>query len=357
MRSETTARIPASRRTITRSGRRRRLRLATAVVVWSMVGVPASAGAAVGAQSAAAAADPAAESGSLRALTYNVAGLPELLSSATTERAASTTAIGARLGPYDLVNVQEDFNYHSYLDAAAGHPYRTPTSGGAGFGSGLNTLSGFPLEGPERASWERCWIGSGDCLTPKRFTFNRIRPADGVSIDVYNLHADAGSEPRDLTARAANLDQLSRFIAARSVGQAVIVMGDTNSRYTRVGDAIAEFAAADGLRDPWVELVRGGDRPATGEPAILCDEAAPTDDCEVVDKVLYRSGDRVDLEATGYRNEHTAFATEDGTPLSDHFPIGVDFAWSCAGACASGHELAPIGSDAVGSAARGGSVG
>nr|WP_176459587.1 hypothetical protein [Rhodococcus sp. OK302] len=52
-----------------------------------------------------------------------------------------------------------------------------------------------------------------------------------------------------MTARSANLDQLTRFIAARSAGNAVVVMGDTNSRYTRAGDSIAEFAAANGLRD------------------------------------------------------------------------------------------------------------
>ena len=37
--------------------------------------------------------------------------------------------------------MQEDFNYHANLYAADNHPYRTATSGGAGIGSGLNTLS------------------------------------------------------------------------------------------------------------------------------------------------------------------------------------------------------------------------
>ncbi|MBK3572176.1 endonuclease, partial [Streptomyces sp. MBT62] len=85
----------------------------------------------------AAAADPS--SGSFSTLTYNVAGLPEILSSASTPRESSTTAIGQRIAPYDIVNVEEDFNYHAYLYAAdTAHAYRTPTSGGAGIGSGLN---------------------------------------------------------------------------------------------------------------------------------------------------------------------------------------------------------------------------
>ncbi|NMM85849.1 hypothetical protein B2J88_15995 [Rhodococcus sp. SRB_17] len=61
-----------------------------------------------------------------------------------------------------------------------------------------------------------------------------------------------------MTARSANLDQLTHFIAARSAGNAVVVMGDTNSRYTRAGDSIAEFAAANGLRDAWVDLRNRG---------------------------------------------------------------------------------------------------
>src|SRR5262249_4645301 len=113
----------------------------------------------------------AADSGAFGVLTYNIAGLPDGLSSAPTERAAATTAIGQRLGPYDIVHVQEDFNYHANLYAADTHPYRTPTSGGAGIGSGLNTLSGIPYDADdfERVQWNSCQLDSGDCLTPKGF--------------------------------------------------------------------------------------------------------------------------------------------------------------------------------------------
>jgi hypothetical protein len=33
---------------------------------------------------------------------------------------------------------------------------------------------------------------SADCLTPKGFTFMRLKLAEGVFIDAVNLHADAG---------------------------------------------------------------------------------------------------------------------------------------------------------------------
>ncbi|MFJ8082891.1 jacalin-like lectin [Streptomyces sp. NPDC096205] len=275
----------------------------------------------------------AADSGTFSVLTYNVAGLPESLSSAPTPREPSTTAIGQRIAPYDVVHVQEDFNYHAHLYAAdTAHPYRTPTSGGAGIGSGLNTLSkiSYDADDFERVRWDSCRLDSGDCLTPKGFTFQRERLAEGVYVDFYNVHTNAGTTDGDLASRADNLDQLTAFIKTHSAGNAVVVMGDTNTRYTRTGDTIAEFAAANGLTDAWVELVRGGTPPAKGSPALVCDQSGTTvpPTCEVVDKVLYRSSKLVSLSATSYGNEHAKFLTSDGLMLSDHDPITVGFSWS-----------------------------
>jgi hypothetical protein len=273
----------------------------------------------------------AADSGSFSVLSYNVAGLPELLSSASTPRASSTTAIGQRLGPYDIVHVEEDFNYHAYLYAADNHPYRTPTSGGAGIGSGLNSLSDFPYDEDdfERVHWNSCQYDSGDCLTPKGFTFMRVRLAEGVYVDMYNLHTNAGTNDGDETSRADNLSQLTSFISTHSAGNAVIVMGDTNTRYTRSADTIAEFTAANGLTDAWVQLERGGTAPAKGADALVCDESAITNTCEVVDKIMYRSSRFITLNATYYNNEHAKFLEDStGLMLSDHDPITAKFDWS-----------------------------
>ncbi|MFH9548422.1 jacalin-like lectin [Streptomyces sp. NPDC017435] len=280
---------------------------------------------------AAAAADPV--SGSFSTLTYNVAGLPAILSSASTPRDTSTTTIGQRIAPYDIVHVEEDFNYHSYLYAAdTAHAYRTPTSGGAGIGSGLNTLAKLPYDSDdfERVHWNSCQLDSGDCLTPKGFSFMRERLAEGVYVDFYNLHTNAGTNDGDLASRADNLAQLTAFIKTHSAGNAVVVMGDTNTRYTRSGDTIAEFAAANGLTDPWVKLVRGGTPPVKGSDALVCDQSGPTvpNTCEVVDKVLYRGSKLVSLDATSYSNEHAKFLTDAGLMLSDHDPIAVGFSWS-----------------------------
>lgn len=275
----------------------------------------------------------AADSGTFSVLTYNVAGLPDGISSAPTPRQSATTAIGGLLAPYDIVHVEEDFNYHAALYAAdTAHAYRTPTSGGAGIGSGLNTLSKVPYDTDdfERVGWNSCQIDSGDCLTPKGFTFMRERLAEGVYVDFYNLHTNAGTNDGDLASRADNLSQLTAFIATRSAGNAVVVMGDTNTRYTRTGDTIAEFARANGLSDAWVQLVRGGSAPAKGSDALVCDQSGTTvpDTCEVVDKILYRGSRSVTLNATSYHNEHTRFLTSDGLMLSDHDPITASFTWS-----------------------------
>ncbi|MFE2061388.1 jacalin-like lectin [Streptomyces sp. NPDC059467] len=274
----------------------------------------------------------AAAGGTFSVLTYNVAGLPEGLSSAPTPRDTSTTEIGKRIAPYDIVNVQEDFNYHAYLYATDTHPYRTATSGGAGIGSGLNTVSNYAWDTDdfERDGWNSCQIDSGDCLTPKGFTFMRERLAEGVYVDFYNLHTNAGTNDGDETSRADNLSQLTSFISTHSAGNAVVVMGDTNTRYTRSADTIAEFASNNGLTDAWVQLIRGGSAPAKGSDALVCDDTAATvpNTCEVVDKVLYRSSKLVNLNATSYNNEHAKFLTSDGLMLSDHDPITVGFSWS-----------------------------
>ncbi|WP_329335947.1 jacalin-like lectin [Streptomyces sp. NBC_01352] len=266
----------------------------------------------------------AATSGTFNVLTYNVAGLPEGLSSGNPE--TNTPLISPRLAAYDLVNVQEDFNYHAALYAGDNHPHRTATSGGVPFGDGLNTLSDHPFEDFERVKWNAC-TGT-NCLTPKGFSLARVRLAEGVFVDLYNVHTNADATDDALAARRANVEQLSDFIQANSSGNAVLVMGDTNTRYTRAGDNIRTLVEENGLTDPWVKLVKGGTAPAQGADALVCPTTAPTNDCEVVDKVLYRGSKLLSLNATRYNNEWASFLDSVGGNLSDHFPHTVDFSYT-----------------------------
>lgn len=194
------------------------------------------------------------------------------------------------------------------------------------FGSGLNTLSNFDWIGYSRVKWETCSNASGgDCLTPKGLTFMRAKIDDGVYVDVYNVHTDAGTEDEDLAARVANLEQVAAYIDTWSVGNAVLVYGDTNSRYTRAGDNITVFEKQNGLTDPWVELIHGGKAPTE---ETLCENPSTTDECETVDKVFYRGSPVVDLRATKWSYQSTRFLQSNGSILSDHNPISVDFAWT-----------------------------
>ena len=230
-----------------------------------MAGALAFAGLTAVTSTPAAAAAPS--SGTFNVLTYNVAGLPEGLSSGSPEK--NTPLISPRLGAYEVVNVQEDFNYHAALYAGDNHPYRTATSGGVPFGDGLNTLSAYPFGDFARVKWDRC--NGTDCLTPKGFTFARVRLAEGVFVDLYNVHANAGSTDADLSARRTNIDPALAIRHRELLGNAVIIMGDTNTRYTRAGDNIRLLVrASNGLTDAWVEQVRGGVAPALGTDALVC---------------------------------------------------------------------------------------
>ncbi|MGD8914499.1 MAG: jacalin-like lectin, partial [Candidatus Thiodiazotropha sp.] len=228
---------------------------------------------------------------------------------------------------FDIVNVQEDFNYHAYLyDTCNQHYYRSPTTGGMGIGSGLNTMSYYPFDGDDmiRIAWDDC--NGVDCLTPKGFTLARVRLAEGVYVDIYNLHTQAQVDDADLEARRANILQLLDYIEENSADNAVIVMGDTNTRYTREGDNILQLLEA-GFSDVWIELIRGGDVPVKGSDALVCDPKMTDYACEIVDKVLYRNNDFITLIPSHYEVRQDD-VNEDGLKLSDHPPVAVNWAYA-----------------------------
>ncbi|PVI08711.1 hypothetical protein DM02DRAFT_608066 [Periconia macrospinosa] len=271
--------------------------------------------------------------GTFNATTFNVAGLPPVLNGNDIpgDKTTNTARIGQLLSQHniDIVNVQEDFNFHATLYANNDHPYRTATSGGVPFGSGLNTLSNYNWTNFQRVKWNVCSnFDSADCLTPKGFTFMRVTLADGVSLDAFNLHADAGTSAADLKARAANIQQVSDYIKTHSAGNAVLVFGDSNTRYTRADDNPGLFSKENGMTDAWVELAKGGVPPAPGSDALLCSNPSTTTDCEIVDKMWYRGSPAFALNATRFRYAGNMFLQADGNILSDHDPVLVDFEWS-----------------------------
>lgn len=114
----------------------------------------------------------------------------------------------------------------------------------------------------------------------------------------------------------------------------MIVMGDTNTRYTRAEDTALRTALVkqSGLTDAWVQLIRNGNAPAAGADALLCDNPAQTTSCEIVDKILYRGSRVLNLAASAFTYDGKNFLNLNpdhlGAILSDHNPIRTNFTWS-----------------------------
>jgi hypothetical protein len=298
------------------------------------------------------------------ALTYNVAGLPQGISGG--DPTTNSPLISPLLNAYDVVLLQEDWRdpieaapvlfFHDDIVSEANHPYRSepapppmgldlrrfPT-GPPMLADGLNQLSRFPFKGLQRHMWKVCFGefafevveaildgaglldavdeaglgpyvegGASDCGAQKGFTVSRMLVADGLDVDVYNLHGEAGSDPRDLEASAADFVQLARFIRAHSNGRAVILGGDTNlstdpgAGHEQDRAVWLKFQDATGVRDVCMVLDCG-------------------DDAGVIDKFAFRSGESVVVEPLSHTFERERFKRTDGQPLSDHDPLAVRF--------------------------------
>lgn len=285
-----------------------------------------------------------ARTGTLRVLTYNVAGLPEGLSGSHPD--VNTPLISPKLNPYDLVLVQEDwidpdppigtFNFHhDDLVSAVTHPYRsvpaTPPVGtdprrpGALVADGLNLLSRSPIGESDHVMWDGCFGGldtsdggAGDCLALKGFTLTRLTLADGAEIDVYDLHGEAGGTATDQQLQADDFAKLAAHVTRRSAGRAVILAGDTNLHT----DGRHADASGPADREIWRSFLA-----ATGLTDV-CDTLDCGTDADSIDKVAVRDGGGIHLAPTSHRSEGDTFVRPDGEPLSDHRPLAVTLDWS-----------------------------
>lgn len=269
-----------------------------------------------------------ATAGSFRAMTYNVAGLPAAFGG---EGEVNNIFVSPLLNAFDLVLIQEDFFFHDDLTSQIDYPHVTPkdTRGVTGSGDGLIRMSEHPFADHERITWVACFgtlTNASDCLTPKGFSFARHELEPGVFLDVYNLHAEAGGAAEDVAARVAGMRQLVDFVELNSAGNAVLLGGDWNARYTEAEEVLFEVVDDLGLSDPWVELTRGGLFPEIGPRLDDClVDGLSGGDCEIIDKFLYRSSAALTLTPTSYDVPFLEFSDAQGVPLSDHDPIVVGF--------------------------------
>jgi endonuclease/exonuclease/phosphatase family metal-dependent hydrolase len=249
----------------------------------------------------------AEQRGTFDLLTYNVAGLPEGLS--RSRPLANLPRIGKLLNKYDIALVQEDFAYPLELRREARHGHVSPAfvRQWLDFGDGLSQFTRLPFTELRRVPWSSC---NGlvdaffDCLTPKGFTRARQSLAEEVTIDVYNLHMDAGAAPGDRQAREAQVAQLVAAIQGESAGRALIVGGDTNI-FGRDRVLLQRLLDRAELKDACSEVHCGDPR---------------------VDRVLYRSSRELTLSVRKWRIDRD-FVDDQGRPLSDHLPVAVAFDW------------------------------
>ncbi|WP_302589383.1 hypothetical protein [uncultured Muribaculum sp.] len=261
---------------------------------------------------------------------------------------------------WDFFGVSENFNYNTQLMSEIGSYYSCGTYRGSIPSSvtnvipylngtkwfetdGLNLLwrSNISVSDEAWYLWnKRNGITSdgSDQLIAKGFRYYTVRVGTGLDLDVYILHMDAETTAADNEAREIQMSQLVNMILASDNHRPIIIMGDTNCRYTR--DRIKElmFDPINNdprfeIHDPWIDFPRKGVMPSLGDPSIMVPghfdgtnhEAFQTG--EVVDKIFYINNTDargVTLTAKSYLHD-TEFTWPDGSEISDHYPIVIEF--------------------------------
>ncbi|MDE6340375.1 MAG: hypothetical protein K2K97_11405, partial [Muribaculaceae bacterium] len=312
------------------------------------------------------------------AVTSNVDGLPPVvhIDYGVGSRDVNMNADGSqepgatRMGQlfaenlWDIIALSEDFNYHSYIMNGVSTYYNAGKWRGLVDQSNLNgSLLNYPSitvtnnkglymktdglgfltrkkykvtpgadqEG-EGTNWVR-WDGyygvtdhEADGLIAKGFRFYQVTLAEGLVVDVYITHMEAGSAPGDNAERAKQLTQFAKYIREHKGTNPIIVLGDTNCRYTRdpiYDNFILEIEKDTQLhvKDPWVEMMREGEYPEPNSPSIMVSQYGEQRG-EVVDKIFYINNDnsKSTLTCKGYLHDDS-FTYADGSQIADHYPV------------------------------------
>lgn len=297
--------------------------------------------------------------GTFTVTSMNVDGLPQKILGFSINSdgpgSGGTKKISQKMAGYgwDIVGVSEDFNYNtellSGLTSYSSGTHRGGVSGLSNNTDGLNLIWKNPLtvSGEKWTSWNTHYstgifnTGNGaDGMIDKGYRYYAVTVAEGVTVDVYILHMDADSDAGDIAARESQLTQLADAIKASDNKNPIIVMGDTNCRYTREHlqtlfiDAINEDSRFT-VQDAWIEKIREGEYPQYGADAIVAIDKGGTYDypaAEIVDKVFYinNTDSKVQLAANSY-SIATDFVDTDGTALADHWPVVVEFGYTLSG--------------------------
>ncbi len=313
--------------------------------------------------------------------SVNVEGVPQILSLKTVNENAletSGTQVVAQkilMQDWSIVGLCEDYNFHATLASVLGNDYycinNNQSSGNIvtltnandrndtdGLGVLLRTDLGTAnasLSSAQNGRWtanDMQYTGDAD-YEPEEVSCNGdtwayrgyrryavTLPKVGL-VDVYVLHMDAGNDLAsgytiDLSrsvnsaAREAQLADLASVIVANaSLNRPAIVMGVTNSLYTRE-DLQTHFiktinANADlTINDAWVELKRGGKYPTFGAAAEVPGSFYfDNQSGEVVNKIFYinNRNSAYTIKANSYYHDASNFANLKNPPVVVSFTV------------------------------------
>lgn len=311
------------------------------------------------------------QSKNFKAVSLNVDGLPEsLLGGAVKMNVGGPLEAGSKaMGEFistqrtdwDLFALSEDFNFEDELKAGLGDgKYTFGTHRGKMYNKidvltspfdtdGLNVMvrnnSGITFSGETYVrftdSYGKTSDGS-DELIKKGFRYYLINFGDGLTADLYIHHMDAETDDKSNAARESNVKQVIKYILDRDAQglntRPILIMGDSNCRYTRdnleewVFNTVNNYTDANGLqpyqvRDPWIDFQWFGVPPKLGSPSLMVGTYGAQKG-EVVDKVWYinnKKANGVQLIANSFLNDEGFKSNDPGVAFADHPPIVIDF--------------------------------
>ncbi len=290
--------------------------------------------------------------------TLNVDGLPQKILMVKVNANGPGDEGTARIGKYlagkgyDLVMMQEDFNFHGVLSVWLEDDYSMDEwSGDVGLdGHKIDFLHlqnhRFVCDGlmgcwkkdlqvtpAARTAWTANFgkfCHAMDEMVTKGYRRYDVTLRDGTAIVVYNMHMDAtasddeadGKGTPDHEARMAQWAQLKADVETLMDSRPIIIVGDMNTLYGR-DDVRGEFIEAINATgrataaDVWVELKQGGVYPTAKTEA----EAGE----ETFDKILYiNPSDGAKIVPVSFTIDRDGYL-RDGKPLGDHWPVAAKF--------------------------------
>ena len=303
---------------------------------------------------------PSIVTGTFTCATYNVDGLPNKISLVSINSdgpgASGTNSISAKIAQqnWDFVGFSEDFAYHSNLTSSLGNYQWGKYRGNISSSALYKTIDTDGLEfaaNKATCSWSEENItaftssaggltsGANTCIK-KGFRHYPVTVAEGVVVDVIITHMNtySSSGSGHLNAQHAQLKQIAQYIneLVAKNNRPVILMGDTNCRYTRHDFQTYFWSVLNSsltYADPWVEYQWNGVYPTYPSNSLMVSDAtgtsssdiicANTQQGEVVDKIIYINTPTSDVQIKA--NSYLRDMNFSG--LADHMPIVVEFAW------------------------------